>query len=131
MTVDILRNGMQRNIRPMVQRILHIRTHKSVIYHHLNSIRMRNLGDLLDIHQSQRRVRRRLNPDQLSILRPDQLLHVHFDGRGESHLNTMGRSHLGEVSMRSTVDVGDGNNMRARGQGLEDRSGGGRARSEG
>lgn len=131
MTIDILRNGMQRDIRSMVQRILHIRTHKSVIHDHLNSICMRNLGNLLDIHQSQRRIRRRLNPDQLGIFGPDQLLHVHFDGRGESHLNAMGRSHLGEVSMRSTVDVGDGNNMRARSQGLEDRSSGGRARSEG
>lgn len=39
-------------------------------------------------------------------------------------------SNLGEVPMRSTVDVRDGNNMRSCGQGLEDRSGSGRARSE-
>ena len=131
MTIDIFRNGMQHDIRTMVQWILHIRTHKSVIHNHLNVIRMRNLGNLLDVHQSQRRVRRRLDPDQLGILGPDQLLHVHLDGRSKSHMNAMGRSHLGEVSMRSTVDVGDGNNMRARGQGLEYRSSGGRARSEG
>ena len=114
----------------MIQRVLHIGTHESVIDDDQDAMTMGNCCNLLNIHQPQRWIRGRFDPHQLGILRMNQGLHVQLNTRTERHLHAMCLGNLGKVPVRSTVDIRNGNNMRSRGQGLENRGRSGRARSK-
>lgn len=59
------------------------------------------------------------------------MLHIQLNAGRESDLDAMGRSNLGEVPVCSTIDIGDGDDVGASGEGLKDGSGGGGAGGEG
>lgn len=122
-SVDVLCDGMDNNIRSMIQRILKIRTHEGIIDNNQDSMLMSDGGHLADIHQPKSRVRRALDPDKLGIIGSDQSFNINLDSWGEGNMNAMCRSDFCEVSMGTTVNIGDGDDMGARGKRLEDRGG--------
>lgn len=91
------------------------------------------MGDLrnsLDIDQAEGRVGGGFDPDELSLIGADKILNVNRNARRESHMDAVGCGDLGEVSVGTSVDIGDGDDVGARGEGLQDDSGGGRAGGE-
>lgn len=91
------------------------------------------VGDLrnsLDIDQAEGGVGGSFDPDELSFIGADKILNVKLNGSGESHMDAVGCSDLGEVSVGTAVDIGDRDDVGARGEGLQDDSGGGRAGRE-
>lgn len=131
MSIDIFCYRVDHNVGTVIQRILNIGTQEGIIHDHCDPMAMRHGCDIFDIDQPQRWIRRGLDPDQLSLIRTNQFLHVHFNGRREGDINTMGGSNLGEVPVGSAIDIRYGNDMRSDGQGLKNRSCGGRARGKG
>lgn len=89
-----------------------------------------DLSNSLDIDQAEGRVGRSFDPDELSLIRTDQVLDVKLNGRREGDMDTVSGGNLGEVAVGTTVDIGDRNDVRARGQRLQDDGGGGRAGGE-
>jgi hypothetical protein len=65
---------------------------------------MRNRRNLADIHQRQRGVRRRLDPDELCV-GANELGNVDLDARAEGDFDIVCEGYLGEVAVRSSVDV--------------------------
>lgn len=49
---------------------------------------------------------------------------MQLDGRGEGDVHAVGGSDLGEVTVGATVNIGDGDDVGAGGEGLEDVGGG-------
>jgi hypothetical protein len=82
-----------------------------------------------DVDERERRVRGRLDPDELGG-GADQLGDVDFDARAEGHLDVVRKGDFGEVAMRAAVDVGHGNDVRAARERLKDVGGGCGARTE-
>jgi hypothetical protein len=123
--INILGHGVNNEIGTVVQWVLDVGAHKSVIDNDLNTVLVGNVGNSPDIHQAESRVGGGLDPDELG-LGADQLLHVQLNGGGEGDLDTVRRSNLGEVSVGTAVNIGDRNDMGASSKGLENvgRSGG-------
>ena len=111
---------MDDNVGTVIQRVLDIGAEKGVVDDDHDAIAMCHGRHVADIHQAEGRVAWALNPDQLGFIRSDQLGNVDFDAGRERNLNPVGRSHLGEVSMSSTVDVRNGDHMRACSERLKD-----------
>jgi hypothetical protein len=55
-SIDILGDGVNHDIGTVVQRILDVRAHKSVVNDDQNATLVRSGGDFADINKSQRRV---------------------------------------------------------------------------
>ena len=79
------------------------------------------------VDQFQRRIAWCFDPDKFCLVGPYEFLDVEFDARREGDLDAVGGGDLGEVAVRTAVDVGDGDDMRTRGEGLEDHGCCGRA----
>lgn len=131
MSVDILRHGVDDEVGPVVERVLDVWTHEGVIHHDQNPMAMRDISNGANIHQTEGRVRRGLDPDELGLVGADQILDMQLDAGREGHLDAVGGSHLGEVSVSSAVHIGDRDDMGASGERLEDVCGGSRAGGEG
>ena len=121
MTVDVLSYTVHHNIRSKIQRILDIRTEERIVNHNHDSMLMGDRSHIADINQPQSWVTWTFDPNELGLdpsvsVITDHPLDVDFEGRRESHFDAMSGGHLGEVAMRATVDVRDGNYMRARGE---------------
>lgn len=119
MSIDILCNRVHDNIRSIIQWILNIRTHKRVIHHHQNAMPVRNIRDFADIHQTQGRVRGRLNPNQFRVWFEDGF-GADFEGWCKRDVYAVRSCDFGEVAMRAAIDVRDGNNVGTGGEGLQD-----------
>jgi hypothetical protein len=89
-----------------------------------------NGGDLADVDQREGGVRGRLDPDQLGV-GADQLSNVDLDAGAEGDLDVVCEGDLCEVAVGSAVDVGDGDDVGASGERLEDVGCGGGTRAEG
>lgn len=131
MTVDVLSDGVDDDIGTVVQRVLNVGAQEGVIDDNQDTVLVGHGSDLLDIDQAEGGVGGGFDPDQLGLVGADELLDVEFDARRESHLDTMGGGNLGEVPVGSTIDIGDGDDVRARGERLKDDGGGCGARGEG
>ena len=123
MAVDVLGDGVNHDIGTVVQRVLNIGAQEGVINHDQNTVSVCNRSNLLNIDQAQGGVGRGFNPDQFRLVGADQFFNVKLDARRKGHMDAMGRSDLGKIPVGSTVDVGDGDDVRARCQGLEDDGG--------
>lgn len=119
MAINVLGHGVNNKIGTVVQWVLDVGAHESVIDNNLDAVLVGNVGNSPDIHQAESRVGGGLDPDELG-LGADQLLHIKFNGRGEGDLDTVRRSNLGEVSVGTTVNIGDRNDVGASSKGLED-----------
>lgn len=117
--INVLGHGVNNNISTVVQWVLDVGAHESVINNDLDTVLVGNVGNSPDIHQAKSRVGGGLNPNELS-LGADQLLHIHLNRGGEGDLDTVRRSNLGEVSVGTTVNIGNRNDVRASSKGLED-----------
>ena len=106
MAINVLSHGVNNKIGTVIQWVLDVGAHESVIDNNLNAVLVGNVGNSPDIHQSKSWVGGSLNPDELG-LGADQLLHIKLDGGGEGDLDTVRRSNLGEVSVGTTVNIGD------------------------
>jgi len=104
MTVDIFSNRMHDDIRSMLQRRLHIRRHEGIIHDNLNPVAMRCFGHGTDIHKTQRRIRRGLNPNQ-SRLRSSQIRDIYLNATSEGDRNAVRSSDLSEVAVGAAIDV--------------------------
>ena len=79
MTIDILGDRVDDNVRSVIERILDVGAQKGIIDHHHDTVPVRNRGDGPDIHQTKGRIARALDPDQFRLVRPDQFGDVQFD----------------------------------------------------
>lgn len=118
MAIDVFRDGVNHDIRAMVERVLHIGAQKGVVNHDHDPMTMRHRGYFADIHQAQGGIARTLDPDQFRLIRPNQFGNVDLNAGGKCYLHAMRRGDFGEVAVRAAIDVGDGDNVRALGQRL-------------
>lgn len=113
MSIDVFGDGMNDDIRPVIQWVLNVRAEESIVDDHQYPMLMCDRGHLANIHESQCRIRGTFDPDQLRVVGADKRLDVDLDGGSECDLHTMGRCDFGEVAVSATVDVGHGDHMRA------------------
>ena len=111
---------MDNDVCAVVERVLYVWAEECVVHHHHYAMLMRYCRDSPYINQFQRRIARSLDPYQFRLVRPYLTCYIEFDTWGECDLHTMGCSHLGEISVCAAVDIGDGDDMGACGEGLED-----------
>lgn len=130
MAVDVLGHGVDDNVGTVVERVLDVGAHEGVVDDDENAMAVGDLGNGLDIDQAEGGVGGGLDPDELSLIGTDEVLNVKLNGRREGHMNAVGGGDLSEVAVGTTVDIGDRDNVRSRGQGLQDNSSSGRARGE-
>jgi hypothetical protein len=104
MAVDVLCDGVHDDVGAVVERVLHVGRHESVIYHDHDAVLVRDCSDLADIYEGQCRVRGRLNPDELGV-GSDEVCDVDFDARAECDFDIVCERYLSEVAVRSSVDV--------------------------
>jgi hypothetical protein len=105
-SINVFGHGVNNKIGTVVQWVLDVGAHESVIDNNLNAVLVGNVGNSPDIHQAESRVGGGLDPDELG-LRADQLLHIQLDRGGEGDMDTVRRSNLGEVSVGTAVNIGD------------------------
>lgn len=98
---------MDHNICAVIQRILYIRAEESIIDDHHNAVSMRHRGNFPDVNQCQSRVAGAFDPYQLRLIGPDEFGYVDLDIWRECHLDAMGGGDFGKVTMGTTVDIGD------------------------
>lgn len=127
MTVDILSDGVNNNVGTVVERVLNVGAHESVVDNDQDAMTVGDISNSLNIDQAEGRVGRSFDPDELSLIRTDQILDVKLNGRRESHIDAVSGGNLGEVSVSTTVDIGHRDDVRPRSQRLQDNSGSGRA----
>ena len=125
--VDVLGDGVDDDISAVVKRVLDVGAHEGVIDNDVDAMAVGDLSDGLDIDQAEGGVGGGLDPDKLGVAGANQFLDVQLDGGREGHLDAVGGGNLGEVSVGSAVDIGDRNDVRPAGKGLQDVRGCGRA----
>ena len=128
--VDVLCDAVDDNVGAVVQRVLHVGRHEGVIDDDHDAVLVGEGRNLADVDELQGGVRGRLNPDELGV-GLDQLLHVQLDRRRESDLDIVRQGDLCEVAVGAAVDIGDGDDVRAGCERLQDVGCGGRARAVG
>lgn len=122
--IDVLGDTVDDDIGTEVERVLDVGGEESVVDNDEDTMLVGLSNDGSDIDEAQCRVARSLNPDQASI-GGDVLGDVDLDLRCESDLDTVGLCDLGEVTVCTSVDIGDGDDMAASSQTLENGGGGG------
>lgn len=128
-SVDVLGDGVDDNVGTVVEWVLDVWRQEGVVNNDHDAVLVSLLGNSTDVDKAEGWVGWSLNPDKLGVL-GDVLGDVDLNLWGEGNVNTVRLSNLGEVSVGSTVDIGDGDNVGASSQRLEDHSGGGRTRGE-
>lgn len=130
-TVNVLGDRVDHNVRTVIQRVLDIGAHESVVDNNQNTVAVSNLCNGTDINKAQSGVGGSLNPDELSLIRTDQFLNILLDGGRESHVDTVGLGNLGEVAVGTTVHVGNRDDVGPSSQGLQNDGSGSGAGREG
>lgn len=128
--VDVLGDTVDDDVGAEVERVLDIRREESVVNDDEDAVLVSNGDDSSNVDQAQSRVAGRLDPDQTSLL-SNVLCDVDLNLGSEGDLDSVSLGHLCEVTVSSTVDVRDGDDMAASGQTLENGSSGGTAAGEG
>lgn len=131
MSVDVLGDRVDDNVGTELERVLEEGRHEGVVDNELGVVLVGNLGNGLDVDETEGRVGGGLDPDELG---------VGADGLGnvgsilevdKGDLDVEGVGDLGEVAVGASVDVVDGDDVGAGGQGADDGGGGGRSGGEG
>lgn len=128
--VDVLGNRVDDDVGAVVERVLHVGGEERVVDDDEDAVFVGDGGDGADVDEGERGVRGRLDPDELR-LRADQRLDVDLDRGREGHADVVRGRDAGEVAVSAAVDIADGDDMGADGEGLEDDGRGGRAGAEG
>jgi len=111
--IDVFRDRVDDDIGAVLQRVLNVRTHESVINNNFDTIRMGNFADGTNIYQCQSRIRGSLDPDELG-LGSDNLVEVNLEAAGECDGDAMGGGDLSEVAVGATVNITHGDYMGTR-----------------
>lgn len=128
-SVDVLGDGMDDNVGTVVEWVLDVWGEEGVVDNNHDAVLVGLVGNSADIDQAESWVGWSLDPDELGLW-SDVLGEVDLDLWGEGHLDVVCLGDLGEVSVGSSVDVGNRDNVGACSQRLEDYSGGGGSRRE-
>jgi len=129
-SVDVLGHGVHDDVGAVAEWVLHVGAEEGVIDDDHDAVLVRLVCDGADVDEAEGWVARGFDPDELCVgcdVRAD----VDLDLGREGDVDAVRLGDLGEVSVGATVDVGDGDDMRARGEGLEDDGGGRGAGREG
>lgn len=129
--VDVLSDGVDDDVGAVVERVLDVGAHEGVVDDDEDAMATGDVDDGADVDQAEGGVGGSLDPDELGLVVADQVLDVQFDSRGEGDVHAVRSSNLSEVAVGATVDVGDGDDVRPGGEGLEDVGSGGGAGGEG
>lgn len=127
--VDVLGDGVDDNVGTVVEWVLDVWGEEGVVDNDHDAVLVCLLGNGTDVDETESWVGWSLDPDKLGVL-GDVLRDINLDLWGEGDVDTVGLGDLGEVSVGSAVDIGDGDDVGASSQRLEDHSGGGRAGGE-
>ncbi|RUP51680.1 hypothetical protein BC936DRAFT_146634 [Jimgerdemannia flammicorona] len=114
MTVDVLRNGMNDDIRAELERVLEVRTQEGVVDDEHGAVVVNTLGDGADVDEAESGVGRGFNPDELCVglkvaLDVIRIVHI-YKVRADAELT----GHLGEVAVGTAVHVVHGDHVRVR-----------------
>ncbi len=126
MAVDVLGDGVHDNVGSEIQRVLDVRGQKGVVNDDQNAVAVGDFDDLADVDQTQGRVTRAFDPDKAGIF-TDVLRNANFNLGGKGYLDSVGLGDLSEVAVGAAVDVGDGDDVGASSEALEDIGSGCRA----
>ena len=130
MAVDVLGNRVHDDVGAEVERVLDVRGEEGVVDDDEDAMGVGSGHDGADVDQPERGVAGGLDPHELGVL-IDVLADVDLDLRREGDLDAVGLGHLGEVPVGAAVHVGHGDDVRARGERLQDGGGRGAAGREG
>ncbi len=111
MPIDILGRAMYNNVRPQLQRLLKIRTGKGVIHNNQQLMAVRNLCDCPDIHQSEQRIGRSLQPHHLRIWPDGLFVSIQIAGWHIAGLDSIAAHHTLKDSIAATVQVITGDDV--------------------
>lgn len=128
--VDVLGDTVHHNIGAVIKRVLDVRAQEGVVDNNHDAVLVGSSRDGADVDETEGRVAGSLDPYQLGG-RGDVLADVNLDLGGEGDLHTVGLGDLGEVTVGAAIDVGDRDDVRARGKRLEDHGSGGATGREG
>jgi len=103
--VDVLGHRVHHDVGAVVQRVLHVGRQERVVDDDEDAVLVGDAGDGADVDERERRVRRRLDPDELGFIGPDQVADVDFYRRRERHLHAVREGDFGEVAVRPAVYV--------------------------
>jgi len=123
-TVDILGDTVDNDVGTEIERVLDVRGEESVVNNDEDTVLVGLRNNSSDIDKAQGRVARTLDPDQTGI-GGNVLADIDLDLWCEGHLDAVGLCDLSEVSVGTSVDIGDGDDMAAGSETLEDSGGGG------
>jgi hypothetical protein len=128
--VDVLGNRVNDDIGAQGNGVLEIRRHEGVIDNEKSTVSMSTFSNSLDIDHTESGVSGSLEPDELGVL-----LEVVFNvGRvaqvDKASFDTEIDSNLGKVTVGTTIDIVDRDDVRARVERVDDGGGSSRSRSE-
>lgn len=130
MPIDVFRDRMDNDIRPMIQWILYIGGQESIIHNHQDPVLVRNVRNSTNVHERERWVRGSLDPNQFGLIF-NHGPRIDLDGARKRDADPVGSRNLGEVPVRPAVHIRDGDDVGACSKALQDRSGRRRPRREG
>jgi hypothetical protein len=128
--VDVLCDRVDDDVGAVLERVLDVGGEEGVVNDDHDAGAVGDVGDGADVDEREGGVGGRLDPDELGV-GGDQGLDVDLDAGGEGDLDAVGGGDLCEVTVGAAVDVGDGDDMAAGCERLQDDGGGGRAGGEG
>lgn len=104
MSVDVFGDRVHDDISSVIEGVLDIGAKEGVVDDDFDVEFMGDVGDCLDVYQSEGGVTGGLDPDQLCRwMGLKELTEVDFNGAGEGDGDTVGGRYLGEVTVGASV----------------------------
>lgn len=130
MSIDILGDRVDDDISAQREWVLEEGTHEGVVDHQLGIVLMGNLGNCLDINQTQGGVGWGFNPNELGVGTDGgsdvgSILEVN-----KGHIDTQSGGDLCEVAVSAAVDVIHGDDVGSRSKRRDNGGGGSRSRGK-
>ena len=130
MAVDVLGDRVDDDVGAVVEGVLHVGGEEGVVDDDEDAVAVCDRGDGADVNEREGGIGGRFDPDEFGLW-ADEFGDIDFDGGGEGYFDAVCECDFGEVAVRAAVDVRDGDDMGAGGEGLEDCGGRGGAGGEG
>lgn len=105
MTIDVFSHRVDHDVCAVIQRVLHIRTEKGIVYNDLNAMTMCYSSNLSDVYQTQRRIARAFNPDQFRLVRSNESGDIDLNAGRKGDLDAVRLGYFCEIAMGTTVDI--------------------------
>lgn len=112
MAVEVLCDGVEDDIRAVVERGLDVWREEGVVDYNQGAEFMRDLGDGADVDEGEGGVGGRLDPDEFGVgMLGQEAAELGLDVGGEGGGDAVGRRNLGESAVGAAVHVRDGDNV--------------------